>query len=278
MRLFLLLPAALLLTSMEASAATEPSGPPGNSKKGLCMTTKGGKDWKARLEKLEVSWHYNWAAKLPGAAPDGVDFVPMIWGYWGNSAGFKGTMRRLHGDRQAGREQHLLGFNEPDKKNQANISVDRALKAWPYLQWTGLRLGSPATVNPENEWMKTFMRKAEAKGYRIDFVTVHWYGGPNADSLISRLKRVHQLYGKPIWITEFAVADWTAKNRADNKFSERQVQQFMKEVLPRLDELDFVERYAWFSGGPNHAALGPSSLWNKDGTLTPLGKLYKAHR
>ena len=248
------------------------------SKKGLCMTTNAKKNWKERVEELNVSWHYNWAAKLPGPAPDEVDYVPMIWGYWGNSDGFKRNIRQLYQDRIAGRQDTLLGFNEPDKKNQANISVDKALRAWKYLEWTGLRLGSPATTNPENEWMKTFMRKAKEKNYRVDFVTVHWYGGANADSLISRLKRVHKMYGKPIWITEFAVADWNAKSRAENKFTEQQVLRFMKEVLPRLDELDFVERYAWFSWGVDHKNLGPSSLRKKDGSLTALGKYYKSHK
>lgn len=242
------------------------------------MTTKGGKDWEARVKKLKVSWHYNWAATLPKPAPEGVDFVPMIWGYWGNSEGFKRNIRRLHQDKLAGREDTLLGFNEPDKKNQANMPVARALKAWPYLEWTGLRLGSPATVNPTNEWMQTFMREAKKRNYRVDFVTVHWYGGANADSLISRLKQVHKMYGKPIWITEFAVADWNAKSRAQNKFSEKQVLRFMKEVLPRLDQLEFVERYAWFSGGPNNKNLGPSALWKSDGSLTELGKYYSSHR
>lgn len=281
MRPQLLFPLLFLLSLfpvLRADAVKNSSDRSHASKKGICMTTKGGKSWKERVEKLDVSWHYNWAARLPEAAPKDVDFVPMIWGYWGNSEGFQRSIRRLRDDHRTGREGHLLGFNEPDKKAQANMSVERALKAWPYLEWTGLRLGSPATVNPENEWMREFMKQAKAKNYRVDFVTVHWYGGANADSLISRLKRVHQLYGKPIWITEFAVADWSAKSRANNKFSQKRVLQFMKEVLPRLDALKFVERYAWYSGGENHSALGPSSLWKNDGSLTELGKLYKSHR
>lgn len=276
--LFLILPLISTFTTLFADSAKDTASRFYVSKKGLCMTTNGKNNWKERVEKLDVSWHYNWAAKLPGNPPDGVHFAPMIWGYWGNTDGFKRNIRRLHQDRLAGREDTLLGFNEPDKKNQANISVDKALRAWPYLEWTGLRLGSPATVNPENEWMQEFMRKAKEKDFRVDFVTVHWYGGANADNLISRLKKVHQMYGKPIWITEFAVADWNAKSRVDNKFTEQQVLRFMKEVLPRLDKLDYVERYAWFSSGVDHPNLGPSSLRKKNGSLTELGKFYKSHK
>lgn len=246
------------------------------------MTTKKGnaKRWKERVELLDVSWHYSWAGRLPGdeVEPDGVEFVPMIWGYWGNSDGFKGLIRELHEDNLSGRRKHLLGFNEPDQKSQSNMSVDRALKAWPYLMWTDLRLGSPGAVHPDNEWMQEFMRKAEEQNLRVDFVTMHWYGGPNADSLIKRLHKVHKMYGKPIWITEFAVGDWKAKSPEQNKHSPEKVLRFMEEVLPKLDKLDFVERYAWYNGGEGNAALCTSNLVRNDGTLTPLGEFYKSHK
>ena len=58
------------------------------------------------------------------------------------------------------------------------MSVDEAIALWPQLETLGVPLGSPATVNPNNDWMKEFMEKAEALDLRIDFVTVHSYGGP----------------------------------------------------------------------------------------------------
>jgi hypothetical protein len=51
----------------------------------------------------------------------------------------------------------------------------------------------------------------------------------------------------------------------------------MREILPRLDELDFVERYAWFSLGEDDKALGPSALFKEDGSLTALGQFYASH-
>ncbi|MGJ8649689.1 MAG: glycoside hydrolase family protein [Opitutaceae bacterium] len=250
------------------------------SKKGICLTTKKGNadKWKARVDQFDVSWHYSWAGKLPEPEPDGVEFVPMIWGFWGASDGFLKLMDDLALQKSRGQTKHLLGFNEPDQKSQSNMSVERALKAWPHLMKTGLRLGSPGAVHPDNEWMQEFMRKANEQNLRVDFVTMHWYGGPNADSLIQRVKKVHQMYGKPIWITEFAVGDWNAKSAAENRHSPQKVLRFMQEVLPRLDELDYVERYCWFPAGESNAALGTSALFRKDGSLTPLGKFYKSHR
>lgn len=44
------------------------------------------------------------------------------------------------------------------------------------------------------------------------FVCVHWYGGANAQSFINYVKKVHELFNKPIWITEFAPADRNASS------------------------------------------------------------------
>ena len=40
----------------------------------------------------------------------------------------------------------LLGFNEPDQPDQANMTVQQALDLWPHLMATGMRLGSPSTA------------------------------------------------------------------------------------------------------------------------------------
>lgn len=246
------------------------------SKKGVCLTTKGAAAavWKEKVAALKPSWHYYWGWELPEKEPLGVEFVPMIWGCRSVDEALDEKLAALT---RASRPRHLLGFNEPDAKEQANMPVALALQAWPKLMKTGLRMGSPATVHPDNEWMKGFMKQAAEKKYRVDFVCVHWYGGPNAASLIKKLEQVHQLYGKPIWITEFAVADWNAKTRAANKHSPETILRFMKEVLPQLDKLDCVERYAWFSAAEDSAPLGPSALFHADGSLTELGKAYAAH-
>ena len=161
---------------------------------------------------------------------------------------------------------------------QANMSVLRALEAWPYLMQTCLRLGSPAAVHAHKEWMQEFMKQAEAKNYRVDFVCVHWYGSPNVRSLVNRLREVHKMYGKPIWITEFAVADWKAESREQNRYSPEVVLSFMRELLPKLDDLDFVERYAWFSASEGDKALGTSALFREDASLTTLGQFYASHK
>lgn len=260
--------------------ASAPSPVARVSKKGACLYAGGGdaSTWRAKVASLNVSWHYSWGASLPMPEPRGVEFVPMVWSYGGKSPAFSQMMAGLESAQARRHLQTVLGFNEPDGKEQANMTVEKALEAWPALERTKLRLGSPAAVHANGEWMKSFMAQAKDKGYRVDFVCVHTYPGPNSDAFIKHLESIHKLYGKPIWITEFAVADWQAKTLAENRFSEDRVLQFMKEVLPRLDQLDFVERYAWFGPWPDSPALGTSAFFKPDGTLTALGKFYAQHQ
>jgi len=270
-RKFLQLSALAGLTPVHAmEPAAKPAGPTGSPKKGFCIGTKSDEYIRA-LQQLRAKWFYSWNHQVPANKPEGVDFVPMIWKYHGRE---ESVIDAAKAAKAAGIKE-LLGFNEPDQKKQANMTVEEALAAWPVLERTGLRLGSPGCVHPDKEWMKAFMKEAEARKLRVDFVCVHSYGGTNAESLVRRLEQVHQLYRKPIWITEFAVGDWKAETVAENRFKADAVFRFMEQVLPKLDRLDFVERYAWFSAKPDNKALGTSALLDAEGKLTRLGECYR---
>lgn len=136
----------------------------------------------------------------------------------------------------------------------------------------------PRTDNTEkmdSEWMEAFMEGVKKRKLRVDFVCVHSYGGPSAKGFVNRLKKVHRMFRKPIWITEFAVGDWEAASVEQNRHRPESVLRFMEEVLPMLDRLDFVERYAWFPATQDNSALGTSALFDQDGKLTKLGECYR---
>lgn len=251
-----------------------------SEKKGACISKKENPDYQKKIQLLNANWHYSWGPDILEQAP-GVEFVPMIWGVkddQNSRAGFLEQIAKLKtGAGGKGAPGVLLGFNEPDRKDQANMTVELALELWPKLMETGYRLGSPSP-RTDSQWMLEFMRRAEEKDYRVDFICVHWYGGSNVEGFISALKRYHALYGRPIWITEFACADWRAKTLADNKLTKEKVQGFMRTVLPLLDELEFVERYAWFPFDEGSRFGGPSALFRRDGSLTDLGKIYAGHK
>ena len=164
------------------------------------------------------------------------------------------------------------------------MTVEEALSLWPQLEATGMRLGSPAPTREaalNGGWLDRFMQGIKAKGYRVDFVCVHHYSAnyeaPQAAAAELRdyLSRVHELYGKPVWLTEFALANW--KTAATSK----QQRAYIKEAVPMLEKLPFVERYAWFAmhrfKGDNDA-LANSHLSDDTCKLNPTGIAYRDAR
>lgn len=241
-------------------------------KKGVCITTKS-LTWNQKVAALKPHWHYSWGNELKEGQPDSVEFVPMFWGKTIDDTKVS-ELKQLASE---GKIKYLLGFNEPDGEEQANMTVGEAIALWPKLEEVGVPLGSPAAVNSTNEWFKEFMAKAEENNLRVDFVCVHSYGGLNFNSFKTKLEEVYELYGKPIWITEFAVADWNATTVEENKYTPAQVLQYMKEALPALDEMEFIERYSWFSGSQSSPPLTSSALFYENGNLTTLGNYYANH-
>ena len=228
-------------------------------------------NWSTRVSRLKVFWHYSWGRELSNAEPENVEYVPM---FWGRGSVTDEEVSRINQLAEDGLIEAVLGFNEPDLESQANMTVDEALALWPKLEQIDVPLGSPATTGPLNNWMSNFMARADLSNFRIDFVCVHNYGGIKSTSFLEKMSNVYEAYGRPIWITEFAVADWSATNTADNNYTPDQVLNFMEAVLPALYEADYVHRFAWFNARPNNAALVSSILFDENNDLTPLGEYY----
>lgn len=250
------------------------SGQAASPKKGAAVLAVNGID--AMLANANLSWFYNWRSHRNGInSRPGVVFVPMIWG-------------RRHltaNDVELARQNGpiLLGFNEPDHRGQANMSVEEALDLWPQLMATGLRLGSPATAgdpSPRGSWMERFMSGAKSRGYRVDFLTVHWYGGvfetPAAvANLKSFLEAVHKKYGLPIWLTEYSLIRWSTSPATYPTWDQQAA--FATKSVEMLEKLPFVERYAWFALPPwSRDGRDTVSLYHQDGTPTPTGIAYRA--
>jgi len=210
-----------------------------------------------KVKDLNVSWYYTWSyTDLKCAA----NFVPMIWGK--KQLPF---CKSVTGDT-------LLTFNEPDRPDQANMSVEDAASYWSTLQKTGKRLGSPASSSPAltpGGWFEKFMIAIDCK---VDFIAIHWYAPPNPTGFLNLLDNLYAKYKLPIWITEFAVADWKAISQT--QYSVDQVKTFMKTVVPELEKRNYIEKYAWKTRNVSDPFMGTSALFNADGSLTELGKLY----
>ncbi|MEU6554375.1 glycoside hydrolase family protein [Streptomyces sp. NPDC046915] len=203
------------------------------------------------LADSNSGWFYTWSSSKGGIKPPrGVEFVPMI-----HDAGSV-TNKELGRAKKQGKI--LLGFNEPDRSDQAHMTVDQALDLWPRLQSTGLRLGAPAVAtggNVAGGWLDRFMKGAAARHYRVDFIPLHWYGADfNAQratgQLRSYLEAVHKRYKKPIWLTEYALIDFSSGT--PRYPSKAQQAAFVKKSTAMLQHLSYVRRYAWFTLSTDH--------------------------
>lgn len=118
------------------------------------------------------------------------------------------------------------------------------------------------------------MKKVKAKGLRVDFMTMHCYGWPNAEDFLRKVIELHERYDRPIWVTEFAVADFKATTKAKNRFSRSDVNAFMAEAVAGMRKMPFVERFAWKTRAYSDPKMGTSALFDNNGALTSTGELY----
>jgi RNA polymerase sigma factor (sigma-70 family) len=225
------------------------------------------------LAKSGVSWYYTWSSGHAGmTSPPGVQFVPMIWG---PSSVTPPTLSQVRGEGHV-----LLSFNEPDLASQSNMTVAQALALWPQLMATGMTLGSPAVADhaaTPGGWLDQFMRGAAARGYRVNFITVHWYGsdfatGPAVAQLESYLQAIYARYHLPIWLTEFALADFGGSPEFP---SQARQAAFVTAATAMLQRLPYVQRYAWFAL-PSSATDGSAGLFRSGAVATQAGQAFEA--
>ncbi|RDI34920.1 sigma-70 family RNA polymerase sigma factor [Lentzea flaviverrucosa] len=223
------------------------------------------------LTDVRAGWYYNWAVHPDGVpTPPNVEFVPMIWG---TKFTDDATLARAKANGKV-----LLGFNEPDFPDQANMTPEQALDLWPKLAATGLRLGSPAVAHSGDKaggWLDRFMTGAAQRGLRVDFIAVHWYGSDFSDAAVGHLKNylaaVHARYGKPIWLTEYALIDFSGGTA---RFpTQAQLAAFARGSSAMMEGLPYVERYAWFALPADKPGTG---LYTPGGTPNEAGEAYRA--
>jgi hypothetical protein len=256
------------LSAQPASAATSLTVPTTKTT-GLKGMGYGGTEWRTgkRLGQVNLDWYYNWS---PAYGPYPKNFVPMIR----DNRKLDRDLAKFTAQLSETKSKILLGFNEPDHKAQANLTVDQVIALWPRLEATGMRLGSPATISPNSDWMNEFMTKAKKLGLRVDFVTMHCYQWPKASSFFAKLDTLHDKWGLPVWVTEYAVADWNATPTKKNIYSRNQVNEFMEETVKGMREREFVERFAWKTRVAGDPVMASSTIYQTNGALTSTGKLY----
>lgn len=201
---------------------------------------------------LNASWRYQWNPNDPTTLD--WEFAPMAWGH--TSANEPSDITALIGKYNT---PHIMSFNEPDDCDGQSgqygdlCLTDVAIGYHKNLMKTGMRIVSPGgreEAPKTGQWLESFMNEAKKQDVRIDVIAVHWYdwgsnpvANPNhtAEQVFNRFKayltNVYNLYGLPIWITEFNANP--ARSQAINAG-------FLELALPYLESLDYIERYCWF--------------------------------
>lgn len=213
---------------------------------------------------LEVDWLYNWNLDRNSALD--WEYVPIRQNRWWPGLDQDWKMRG---------STHLLGYNEPDHADQANLSVADALAGWNDLMAPGLRVGAPAVSDGGLGWLYDFIDRADAAGRRVDFVPVHYYRchGNAADpegaasQFYGFLKGIYDRVKRPLWVTEWNNgANWTAC--ADPNATQQKAA--IGAMIAMLDRTPFVERYAIY----NWVEDARRVVWD-NGTLTAAGVTYR---
>ena len=193
---------------------------------------------------------------------------------WGAGSVTSATLRQVRRD-----GHYLLGFNEPDNSGQSNMTVSQALHLWPRLMATGMKLGSPAVATgaaTAGGWLDRFMRGAAARHYRVNFITVHWYGGdfatgPAVRQLRAYLSAIYARYHRPIWLTEFALIRFGATVSFPTASKQAA---FVTAATSMLEKLRFVQRYAWFAL-PATPGDGTTGLFRSGAAATAAGRAFE---
>ena len=224
-------------------------------------------------ESMNNNWFYKWSNN--GSSDMSREYAPMAWG-----KGAADDLNDIEIIKQKYKSTHLLAFNEPDNCNDQSgqygnmCVVDTSLVYYKNLLKSGLRMVSPATRQGEVfSWLNEFNYKAENQEIRIDVIAVHWYdwtsnpeNSPNANPqdiynrFVNYLENVYNLYGLPIWITEFNA------NRYRNEWVHRQ---FLQLALPYLEETEYIERYSFFPPVTDQA-----DFFDENNNYTQIGEFY----
>lgn len=224
-----------------------------------------------------ITWDYNWGNNTNENAAlwfdaNEIDYCPMCWN--GNYSADKiRAYVAAHPN-----TKYLLGFNEPNLTDQANMTPAQAAALWQPVvalaKELNLKLISPAMnygtlagYSDPIKWLDEFFAQPGVCLDDIDAISIHCYmASPQA---VKNYIAMFEKYNKPIWLTEFCAWEDYAIHSEEDQIK------YMCSMLNHLEQNTNVARYAWFiprykSGFPYMPLLTYSAPY----ALTDAGKVY----
>lgn len=166
----------------------------------------------------------------------------------------------------------VMGFNECDHAEQCNMSPEAACASWKdYMNpvksaHPDLTIIGPSVTNGGGEmglsWLSRFHDCCPEA--IVDASNIHFYDiyeeGQTLERFQAQVEKAAQIYGKPVWVTEFGLNPGSA--------SSEQAITFLKGAMEYLDNSANVQGYSWFMVG-----TGENQLNTANG-LSPVGEAY----
>jgi len=252
-----------------------PSGPPpashGNTggKFGLAWANGDGPDL-AKYKTGKYSPIYTWSPFCPSSAKSlGFNCIPMLWGPK-QTDNFQRLVKK-------GYANTVLGFNEPNQSGQSDISPQYGAQLWQQyiqpLKFQGYDLISPATTSAPSgyTWMQDFF--GACKGCTFDGVAVHWYD-VNPQAFITYIKKFHDGFGHPIWVTEYACQNFNGGPQC----SKDATWNLHQTVTGFMDGTSWVAAYFPFGVMHDMQGVNPTNqMMASGGGPNDLGNWYLRH-
>lgn len=231
-----------------------------------------------------MSWFYDWGnvpLDIAVAASDkyDIEYCPMAW-----NAGWNETKIRAYVNSHPNCK-YILAYNEPNFREQANMTPAQAAADWPRLRSfadeLGLKVISPACNysawtewSTPKKWLDEFFRLVPIE--QVDGIALHCYMGWGS-ALINYVKEYIGYYNKPIWLTEFCA--WDDRHGTPDEAMQKIQREYLIETFDYLETEPMVARYAWFMAKTGENNSIPAFPWMQllaghNGSLTELGKVF----
>ena len=251
-------------------------------KRGACMSNVRDADFEALQPGL--TWFYDWGnipSSIGISASDArnIEYCPMRWGDSWNPDAIRNYVN-IHPNCK-----YLLTFNEPNFKDQANLTPQQAAARWPEIKALAnelnLKIISPGVnYSPWTEWgtpkkwLDAFFELVPIDD--VDGIALHCYMGWSS-ALTGYVKEYINYYNKPIWLTEFCAWDdrWGTPTEEMKKIQ----REYLVDTFDFLETEPMVARYAWFMAKTSENNANPAFPWMQllnghNGVLTENGKIF----
>jgi hypothetical protein len=261
-------PTAAPVVSSAAPSKTPSSGSPSGpaysgSKRGLAYN-------EASLCKSfggKFGFGYNWGQVENNDI--GTEFIPMCHGPTKGSS--QEWLANVEKAVKKG-SKAVMGFNEPDHAEQANLSPAAACSAWkeymnpiasshPDVTIIGPSVTNSGQSNMGLAWLSQFHEvcsDAVVHATNIHFYDI--YEPATIDRFKAHVEKAAKTYGKPVWVTEFGLNPGSA--------TQEQAASFLKQAMEYLDASEKCQGYSWFMVGTGENQL------NSGSGLSAVGQVY----